>query len=314
MDETETIQEEIIEAPAEASEDVVQESQIEDTAEVASLDVPESWGNDLKEYINGIEDQGARQAHYDKFKNFNDGYQKKFDSLANDRKDYEAQKAELDTSNQFYGGYKALEGAVDEKYRGGIVGHYGSMPNYFKWLHEQDVSISENPVEYALRLLEGQGYNQDNLAEAFSKDSYKNYKSQNDMGQFKEQLTQETQTMMQNWQEQQKLDLFTGAKDATGNLLHPNFEAVRNAMGSLQQAYPQASYEQLYDMACKADPTVSEGYIGSQVTQEAQKIVQKKDVAKAKSVVGIKSSPDSVGKKENQGWEAGLDEMLDAQG
>lgn len=299
----EEVVEQAIEAP-QTNEDT--------TDEVIGLEIPEGLEDGLKEYISSIEDINGRNAHINKFKSFNDGYLKKLNDVATDRKSLETEREEVTAQNHFYGGYKALEGELGE-HKGAIEANFGNAPAYYRWLHEQNVSISDDPVNYALRLLKSNGVDQTNIGESFSSDSYKDSQSQNDMGQFKEQLTQSNQEMMQNWKLDQEIAQFSQALNTDGTPKHPHFEAVRGTMGSLQGNYPQADYEMLYDMACKIEPSISTDYIQSQVTKEAESIVQKKDVAKAKSVIGVKSSVDSVGKTQKLGWQDQLRQDLDNQ-
>ena len=293
-----------------AIEPQVDQSEVPQTEEVVEeiqpLDIPEGLEEGLTQFISGIEDVNARNAHIEKFKNFNDGYLRKLNEVAEERKTFEAEREQKQT---FYGGYEQLESALGD-YKGGIVGHYGSPQNYFRWLHEQDIAISKNPVGYALRLLESNGVSKDNIGEAFSSDGYKTYQQSTDMDKFKNEIMQSTQQMMLQQQQQQQLNSFINASDAEGQLKHPHFAKVENIMAALVDTNPNATLEDLYTQACRAHPEVSQEFIQTQVSQEAKNIVQQKDVAKAKSVVGVKQSVDSVGKNETKSWEKELTDLI----
>lgn len=84
-------------------------------------------------------------------------------------------------------------------------------------------------------------------------------------------------------QEQQVLSEITSfkdAKDASGQPLHPHFDAVRQMMGALMQTNPGTDLQSVYDMAVHANPT-TRALLAAERDAAVEK--QRQDDAKARA-------------------------------
>lgn len=65
----------------------------EESSTQEEIHIPDNWETDVKDFINGIQDQAGKKAIFDKLLNFDNGYQKKFRELAEQRKAFDEDRA-----------------------------------------------------------------------------------------------------------------------------------------------------------------------------------------------------------------------------
>ena len=97
---------------------------------VEEISIPENWEPDVKDFINSIQDVKGKRAIFDKLKNYETGYQKKFQDLA-------TQRHQLDDERNFTNSYREFEKNLNPDLRASIYSHYGNVPAYMMALHER---------------------------------------------------------------------------------------------------------------------------------------------------------------------------------
>ena len=305
------------EAPIEAGQEIdqanVEQGTVEATDETAGLDLQglDSFEAPIQEFINGIEDPTGRKTFFDKFKNLNDGYTTKYSDLGKQRKELEEQLEAFSGDKQFLDSYRGFESGMNEQHKTAIMAQYGSVPNYMNTLYNMDRLATENPQQFLTNYMANMGISRENLDQILSGQAYQQQTNQLSQNNFEKQMMQKMEEKLQAQKAQDEIMAFTNAIDEGGNPKYPHFEQVRNAMASLESAYPDKSLEELYDMAVYADPTIRQDIMSSQVQAQAKNLTEQKEVQKAKSVAGVKSSVGSTNAKQNRSWKAVLADQLD---
>ena len=105
---------------------------------VEEISIPETWEPDVKDFINSIQDAKGKKAIFDKLKNYEVGYQKKFQDLA-------TQRHQLDDERNFVNTYREFEKGLNPDLRASILSHYGNVPAYMRSFCLITVIITELP-------------------------------------------------------------------------------------------------------------------------------------------------------------------------
>ena len=314
---TEEIIEDIIQEEGQDIEENQAETSTEDVAtepesEVSEqLAIPENWESPIKDFINGIEDVEGRKAFFDKFKSFDDGYQKKYSDLGSQRKEFEEQQKVFENDKQFLDSYRGFENAIDPEHKTTIMAKFGNIPSYMNSLMYMDKMASENPSEFLINFCKNIGINRENLDELLSGKAYQQHATQSNNKQLEASLMKKVEEKFLTQKAQESVQSFAEAKNEKGELKHPHFENVRNVMANLESAYPDKSLEELYDMAVYTDPKTRESILQSQVQEKARNLTNQNEVKKAKSVMGVKTSIKPAGLTENKSWQEILNDELD---
>lgn len=268
---------------------------------VEEISIPETWEPDVKDFINSIQDVKGKKAIFDKLKNYEVGYQKKFQDLA-------TQRHQLDDERNFVNTYREFEKGLNPDLRASILSHYGNVPAYMRALHEADIAATKDPVKFLLNYCSNNGITKDKL------ESYLNGTQNQELQAKKsqEELRMQIINEIEEKQKQQKLvdDLrsFANAKNESGELAHPllSQEGFIDEMDKLYTIYPEKDLQSLYDMVVWNNPTYRE----QAVAEQAQKLAQAKDVEKAKSAIGVKPSIPSNKSTQIKDWRDVLDDAF----
>ncbi len=285
--ETEQVEEEV---KTEEPESVVEE-----------ISIPENWEPDVKDFINSIQDSKGKKAIFDKLSNYDKGYQKKFQELA-------TQRHQLDDERNFVNNYREFEKNLNPDLRASILSHYGNVPAYMRALHEADIMATKDPVKFLLNYCNSNNISKDMLESYLTGEQNQEIKAQKSQEEFRKQIMQE----IEEKQRQQKLvdDMrsFANATNENGESLHPllNNEGFIDEMDKLYTIYPDKSLQELYDMVVWSNPQYRE----QAVAEQAQKLVQAKDVEKAKSAIGVKPSIPSNKSTQQRDWRSVLDDEV----
>ena len=285
--ETEQVEEEV---KTEEPESVVEE-----------ISIPENWEPDVKDFINSIQDSKGKKAIFDKLSNYDKGYQKKFQELA-------TQRHQLDDERNFVNNYREFEKNLNPDLRASILSHYGNVPAYMRALHEADIMATKDPVKFLLNYCNSNNITKDMLESYLTGEQNQEIKAQKSQEEFRKQIMQE----IEEKQRQQKLadDMrsFANATNENGESLHPllNSEGFIDEMDKLYTIYPDKSLQELYDMVVWSNPQYRE----QAVAEQAQKLVQAKDVEKAKSAIGVKPSIPSNKSTQQRDWRSVLDDEV----
>lgn len=274
--------------------------------------VPDNWEQGLKDFITGIQDQAGKKAVFDKINNYEKGYQKKFQDLADERKAYDAEKQAFDASRTLFNEYSSFDKSIDPSMRSQILAQYGNVPHYMEALHQMDIMASRQPVEFIKNFCVNNGITLDSLQQYLSGQEYQRDYQDNRMARSQEDLKAQIMKEIEQKQQEQRyveeVTRFAQAKNENGEDLHPLLadQSFVADMEALQKAYPDRSLEQLYQMACNLRPDLRQ----KAIDEEAKKMAEAKEVEKAKSAVGVKTHVPTHGAKPDKSWQQVLSEQL----
>ena len=269
--------------------------------------IPDDWEQPIKDFINGISDPAGRKTFFDKFKSCHDGYQKKFTSLANDRKAFDAERASFADERSLLGAYKAFDQQMRaEGVSADILQQFGSMPNYFASLHAMNMASSHNPAEFIVKFCQRAGIDSaEKLDELLNSKDAQRARNETDVAGLKAELMRDFETKIAAERERAKLQAQVDAFAADGQ--HPHFTKVRNIMAQLAQGLPDASLQELYDLAVYRDPELRSAIAAEEAA--ARKAADAVQIAKAKRAVGVSNTiPQNATEKKT--WRQVLDEQL----
>lgn len=285
--ETEQVEEEV---KTEEPESVVEE-----------ISIPENWEPDVKDFINSIQDSKGKKAIFDKLSNYDKGYQKKFQELA-------TQRHQLDDERNFVNNYREFEKNLNPDLRASILSHYGNVPAYMRALHEADIMATKDPVKFLLNYCNSNNITKDMLESYLTGEQNQEIKAQKSQEEFRKQIMQEIEEKQRQQKLVEDMRSFANATNENGESLHPllNSEGFIDEMDKLYTIYPDKSLQELYDMVVWSNPQYRE----QAVAEQAQKLVQAKDVEKAKSAIGVKPSIPSNKSTQQRDWRSVLDDEV----
>lgn len=296
----------------------VNETETEQTSEPQEEEivVPDNWEQGLKDFITGIQDQAGKKAVFDKINNYEKGYQKKFQDLADERRAYDAEKQAFDANKSLFDTYSGFDKSIDQSMRAEILARYGNVPNYMSALHQMDIMASRQPAEFIKNFCINNGITIENLQEYLSGQQYQNAYQDARQARSQEELKTQIMKELEEKQKQQRYEQevmsFANAKNENGEPLHPllDDQSFVNDMEALQKAYPNKTLEELYQMASYLRPDLRQ----QAIDDEAKKLAEAKEVEKAKSAVGVKPRVPTHGARPNKDWLQVLDEQISPYG
>lgn len=274
--------------------------------------VPDNWEQGLKDFITGIQDKDGKKAVFDKIKEYEKGYQKKFQDLDGERKAYEADKKVFDANKTLFDSYSGFDKSIDPSMRSMILAQYGDVPRYMQALHQMDIMASKEPVEFVKNFCINNGITLDSLQQYLSgqayHDAYQENRQARSQEDLKAQIMKEIEEKQQEQRYVQEVTQFAQAKTETGEYAHPLLadQSFVADMEALQKAYPNKSLEDLYQMATNLRPDLRQ----KAIEEEVKKIAEAKEVEKAKSAVGVKTRVPTHGAKPDKSWQQVLSEQL----
>lgn len=268
---------------------------------VEEISIPENWEPDVKDFINSIQDVKGKRAIFDKLKNYETGYQKKFQDLA-------TQRHQLDDERNFTNSYREFEKNLNPDLRASIYSHYGNIPAYMRALHEADIAATKDPVKFLLNYCNNNGITREKLDSYLSGAQNEELKAQKSQEALRMQIIKEIEEKQQKQKLEDDMRAFANAKNESGESLHPllTSDGFIDQMDKLYTVYPNKSLQELYDMVVWSNPEYRE----QAVAQEAQKIAQAKDVEKAKSAIGVKPAIPTNKTTEIKDWRKALSEEI----
>ena len=308
-----TQQEQVEQEEVETAETETQESEPQ-AEQVEEIVVPDNWEQPLKDFITGIQDQAGKKAVFDKISNYEKGYQKKYQDLADEKKAYDAEKQAFDANKMLFDEYSGFDKSIDPSMRSMILAQYGNVPHYMEALHQMDIMASRQPVEFIKNFCVNNGITLESLQQYLSGQEYqRDYqdnriaRSQDDL---KAQIMKELEQKQQEQRYVEEVTRFAQAKNENGELLHPMLsdDSFVADMEALQKAYPNRSLDDLYQMAYNLRPELRQ----KAIDDEAKKVVEAKEVEKAKSAVGVKTRIPTHSPKPDKSWQQVLSEQLSA--
>lgn len=268
---------------------------------VEEISIPENWEPDVKDFINSIQDAKGKKAIFDKLKNYESGYQKKFQDLA-------TQRHQLDDERNFTNSYRDFEKNLNPDLRASILSHYGNVPAYMRALHEADIAATKDPVKFLLNYCNNNGITRETLDSYLNGTQNQELKAQKSQEALRMQIIKEIEERQQKQKLEDDMRAFANAKNESGEPLHPllTSDGFIDQMDKLYSVYPNKSLQELYDMVVWSNPEYRE----QAVAQEAQKIAQAKEVEKAKSAIGVKPAIPTNKTTEIKDWRKALSEEI----
>ena len=276
------------------------------------ISIPDNWEAPLKDFIGGINDQAGKRAIVDKIKNFEKGYQDKFQTLAKERQAYEADKKAFDENRAWFDSYTMFEKSLDPQRKAAILARYGNVPAYMQTLYQSDLMASTDPAQFLQNYCANNGITAENLQEFLAgnqyRQAYQDRTLESSQEALKAQIMKELEEKQKQEQYQRQVTDFFNAKSEAGELIHPLMadESFVKDMDALQRAYPDKSLDDLYKMASYLRPELRQ----QAIDEEAKKITEAKEVEKAKSAVGVKPQVPTHNPKPDKSWQQVLSESL----
>lgn len=300
-------------------EEQVQQTEVEETEpetetepQVEEIVVPDNWEQGLKDFITGIQDQAGKKAVFDKINNYEKGYQKKFQDLADERKAYDAEKEAFTANKTLFDSYNGFDKSIDPDMRSVILAQYGDVPRYMQALHQMDIMASRNPAEFVKNFCINNGITAESLQQYLSGQQYQQAYQENRQARSQEDLKAQIMRELEAKQKEQRymeeVQNFAKAKNENGEPLHPLLadQSFVSDMEALQKAYPSKTLEDLYQMAMNLRPELRQ----KAIDDEVRKIAEAKEVEKAKSAVGVKTRVPTHGARPDRSWQQVLSEQL----
>ena len=267
-----------------------------ETPEVSEIHIPDNWESGLKDFVNGIEDQAGKKAVFDKISSYENGYQKKFQDLAKQRKAFEADKTFLDN-------YRNFENGIEDRQM--LLAKYGSMPAYFNRLYQMDRLASENPEQFLINYCNGNGITMEQLQAVLSGEQNQRYQYERSLEARDAELLRKFEEQQQQKAFEKDVISFANATDEAGNLLHPHMRELANDMDYFVEK--GMSLQEAYDKALR----LNDDFYQESVDKRIREMQQAKEVEKARGVGGVKSKIPSVSAVEHKDWRDVLNESLE---
>jgi hypothetical protein len=251
----------------------------EETAK--GIDAPEHWPNEQKQEFSSLP-RHQQEFVLKREKERDAAFTKKTQDLAEQRKSVEA-----------------LEGVM-APYEQQISASGISKPEYIARLISHDMALRQNPSAAIKNLAQSYGVNLDTSEQAVD---WNEPQSDPQYQQLQQQIQQQQNRLAafeqsaQNERYQSQVEVvtkFQEAKDASGKLLYPHFEKVRERMGRLVNAGETKDIKEAYNMAIRLDPELDKLRIEEErnAVTNAEDQKRKAAVAKAKKAApSVKTSP-----------------------
>ena len=280
IEETEVEQslEDTIMAAMEATEaEEVAEEAVEETLEAVESDVDpiapeeelvqgllphENWDEARTSAFNNLgENEEAKQVFMDSYKSLEQGFQKKFDGLATDHKEYEQIvglmtpfEAQLNAQGlSRYQGIHRLVGAEQLLSQNPVNGLSQLVQQY----GGQDAKAIVHQLAQQYGITEAAN----NESEAYVDPEIKALQDRLYASEAREQQNLNNARATQQQEVNNQVTLFMEAKDDTGNLLHPHFNKVEPIMAALMNQGINEPLDDLYQRAVRQDPDLWKGLV-----------------------------------------------------
>lgn len=290
-------------------EDQTEEQDENEEPQDDGIQVPDDWEADVKDFVNSITDSAGRKAVFNKIKNLSDGYMSKYQDLASQRKQFDADRQAFESSKALFDSYSGFDKSIEPSVRNSIIAQYGSVPSYMSALYNMDVMASRDPRQFLINYCNNNGITADNLNEFLTGREYQQAQQASSQEELKRQILQEFEQKQAQKQLIDQVTAFVNEVDEQGNAKHPllSDDSFVSDMDALQKAFPNKSLEELYQMTVNLRPETRQ----QSIEAEAKKIEEAKDVEKAKKALGVHAQTPVRGAKPDQDWRDVLGDQID---
>ena len=290
-------------------EDQTVEQTTEEEPQDDGIQVPDDWEADVKDFVNSISDSAGKKAVFNKIKNLSDGYMTKYQDLANQRKQFDADRQAFESNKALFDSYSGFDKSIAPDVRNAIMAQYGSVPSYMSALYNMDVMASRDPRQFLINYCNNNGITADNLNEFLNGSDYRQIQQASSQEELKRQILQEFEAKQAQQKAIDDVARFVNETDEQGNAKHPllSDEAFVADMDALQKAFPNKSLEELYQMTVNLRPEARQ----QSIEAEARKLEEAKDVEKAKKALGVHAQTPVKGAKPDKDWRDVLGDQID---
>ena len=263
------------------------------------LNIPENWEAPIKDFFGSDvfkDNFEAKKAFFDKFKSMDDGYQGKYQTLADERKEFEANQAGFEDNRGLVNNYKALEEqgrAIDSDLFNREVARNGGTNQYMMSLHQVNSMMEKNPLETISNICQAYQITPEMLTNGQQDPQYQarqtQASTQQSMAELKQEVLNEFREEQKTNQAQQEYQGLFTATDDSGNLKYPQLETIQGDVGLLMES-KGLNLDEAYNMAKLMNPAAFTAELASQAAAQAKA----EEVARAKAPKSIKASPKSI--------------------
>ena len=251
-----------VETDAGLEADETQTENTEVQAEIILEKIPEHWDKDVRTFLESVTDPNGRNSFTKSFKNFESGWQKKFQDVSENRK-------RLDSDLERYGSYVSFGKSLTPEQTQGITGKYGTVGNYLNELHRVFNYAEQNPMEFILEFANSRKLDADRFVDYLTKGIVPKVERPQEVN------VEEIKNNIRLEIEKERI----GKEIVEFEKTHEHFSKVRHIMAGLAQANPGRSLDEYYNQAIYTVPELRE---------ETSK------VERAKQAVGVKKISDKT--------------------
>lgn len=297
-------------------EEVVETSEVVEDVVTPEINIPENWEQDLKDFIGSIEDPTGKQAVFNKIKNLDSGYQKKFKDFSEKEKAFQSDYESFQEKQNAYKSYEDLHSSINEQEMSAINQQFGSSQQYFNHLMELDRSYSQNPVGTVLQLMNQGGIDINTLQQYQNNPAMQqSFQMQSAQQSSEQKLRQELDDLkatindkFQANEEQKFIADHLAIKDESGNQKYPhmNNESVINAMGYISQQNPEMDFDSIYNESLYMVPDIRNNILSQNKAAE----IKIAEAQKTQPPKQIKSKVSSSQTKRQLSENEMIDEIL----
>ena len=269
------------EAPVETPEETPEEGVVAEIPEPEVLEAPEHWSDEDKETFNSLPEE-ARPLYLAKVTSLETGYNTKFESLADERKQLDAFKGFAEMFTPDHREQLARMGTTPEGYVRSLIA------THFQLQQNPQATLQQLAQQLGVTLGEAPALEEDDLDPVVNQ-RLKGIESQ--LQSLAENLTQTQQSQEEASQRQiqETWQAFAGAKDDQGNVLYPNAEGLKTKIAyelqtleSIPRETAGALLKRAYDNVKWTDPALRQTILDAQAKAETDKAKAETDKAEAK--------------------------------
>lgn len=222
----------------------------------------ENWDDARTTAFNNLgENEEAKQIYMDSFKSLEKGFQKKFDGLATDHKEYEQivglmSPFEVELNSQGMSRYQGIQRLVgaQQMLQNNPTQGLSQLVQQFGGQQAKAI-VQELAQQYGIT----EAANTE--SEAYIDPEMKALQDRLDASEAREQQNLNNAQATQQQEVNNQVTLFMEAKDDTGNLLHPHFNKVEPVMAALMNQGINEPLDKLYQRAVRQDPDLWQGIV-----------------------------------------------------
>ena len=290
---------EVIDDTASGDDTTTTEETAETVTQPEELNIPENWEAPVKDFFNSDvfkDNFAAKKTFFDKFKSMDDGYQGKYQSLAEQRKAFETERKSFEDNRNLVSNYKALEEqarGIDGDLYNREVARLGGTNQYLLSLHQVNAMMSKDPLGTMQNMCNAYGITPEMLANGRQDPSYQMRQSQvstqKSMEKMREEVLKQVRDEMLTSEATRKAEALFVARDESGNLRYPHLNEIQDDVAMLIET-KGCDVDKAYQLAKIMNPEVFKDEMIKQAEQKAKA----EEMERAKVIKSPVASPKSI--------------------